>query len=82
MGIITDILESPQPGRAMDIVSWRVICTFIFVYACDTILRYVKKKTLFLPFDENRLSIVGGILIGFNWGMFVWAVESDDVKPH
>lgn len=66
--------------EAMDIVSWRVICTFIFVYACDTILRYVKKeKTLFLPFDENRLSIVGGILIGFNWGMFVWAVESERV---
>ena len=66
--------------EAMDIVSWRVICTFIFVYACDAILRYVRKeKTLFLPFDENRLSIVGGILIGFNWGMFVWAVESERV---
>lgn len=66
--------------EAMDIVSWRVICTFIFVYACNAVLKSLKRgKTFLLPLSNNWLSMLGGILIGFNWGMFVWAVESERV---
>jgi chloramphenicol-sensitive protein RarD len=66
--------------EAMDIVSWRVICTFIFVYACNAVLKSLKRgKGFFLPFSNNWLSMLGGILIGFNWGIFVWAVESERV---
>ncbi|MBT95728.1 MAG: protein RarD [Acidimicrobiaceae bacterium] len=66
--------------EAMDIVSWRVICTFVFVYACNAVLRSLKRgKTILLPLSNNWLSMLGGILIGFNWGMFVWAVESERV---
>ena len=63
--------------EAMDIVSWRVICTFIFVALCNSLLRFTRRgKVDHLPFLRNKLSILGGGLIGLNWGMFVWAVES------
>ena len=66
--------------EAMDIVSWRVICTFIFVVTCNSLLRFTRSgKVDDLPFLRNRLSILGGGLIGLNWGMFVWAVESERV---
>ncbi len=66
--------------EAMDIVSWRVICTFIFVALCNSLLRFTRRgKVDHLPFLRNKLSILGGGLIGLNWGMFVWAVESERV---
>ena len=64
----------------MDIVSWRVICTFVFVAACNLLLRFMRRgKASPLPFLRNKLSMLGGGLIGLNWGMFVWAVESERV---
>lgn len=66
--------------EAMDIVSWRVICTFIFVALCNSLIRFTRRgKVDHLPFLRNKLSILGGGLIGLNWGMFVWAVESERV---
>lgn len=66
--------------EAMDIVSWRVICTFVFVAACNLLLRLTRRgKVTPLPFLRNKLSMLGGGLIGLNWGMFVWAVESERV---
>ena len=66
--------------EAMDIVSWRVICTFVFVVACNLLLRLTRRgKVTPLPFLRNKLSILGGGLIGLNWGIFVWAVESERV---
>lgn len=66
--------------EAMDIVSWRVICTFVFVVACNLLLRLTRRgKVTPLPFLRNKLSMLGGGLIGLNWGMFVWAVESERV---
>ncbi len=66
--------------EAIDIVSWRVICTFIFVTLCNSLLRFTRRgKVDYLPFLRNKLSILGGGLIGLNWGMFVWAVESERV---
>ena len=66
--------------EAMDIVSWRVICTFVFVAACNLLLRFTRRgKATPLPFLRNKLSMLGGGLIGLNWGIFVWAVESERV---
>ena len=66
--------------EAMDIVSWRVICTFLFVAVCNLLLRLARReKVAPLPFLRNKLSMLGGGLIGLNWGMFVWAVESERV---
>ena len=66
--------------EAMDIVSWRVICTFVFVAACNLLLRLTRRgKVTPLPFLRNKLSMLGGGLIGLNWGIFVWAVESERV---
>jgi len=66
--------------EAMDIVSWRVICTFVFVAVCNLALRLTRQgKVAPLPFLSNKLSMLGGGLIGLNWGMFVWAVESERV---
>ena len=66
--------------EAMDIVSWRVICTFIFVVTCNSLLRLTRRgKVDHLPFFRNKLSVLGGGLIGLNWAIFVWAVESERV---
>ncbi|HJM28432.1 MAG: EamA family transporter RarD [Acidimicrobiales bacterium] len=65
---------------ALDILSWRIICTFIFAICCNGLLKLFSEKEVgnFLSF-ENRFSIVAGLLIAFNWGMFIWAVETDHV---
>ncbi|MBC84532.1 MAG: protein RarD [Acidimicrobiaceae bacterium] len=66
--------------EALDILSWRIICTFIFSICCHQVLRYRKIKTeQNISLLKNKFSMMAGLLIGFNWGMFVWAVETDHV---
>jgi len=66
--------------EALDILSWRVICTFIFTIICNGFLKVKRgrSKQNFSP-SKNKYSLIAGLLIGFNWGMFVWAVEADHV---
>ena len=65
---------------ALDILSWRIICTFLFAMFCNGILRlYRRGKTEGFLLSENRFSLLAGLLVGFNWGMFVWAVEAEHV---
>ncbi len=65
---------------ALDILSWRIICTFLFAMFCNGILRFYRRgKTEGFLLSENRFSLLAGLLVGFNWGMFVWAVEAEHV---
>ena len=66
--------------EALDILSWRIICTFIFSICCHQVLRYRKIKTeQNISLLKNKFSMMAGLLIGFNRGRFVWAVETDHV---
>ena len=65
---------------AFDVLSWRIICTYIFTVVAILLLRKGKELRLVVSSRNGLLSgMICGLLIGFNWGMFVWAVDSNHV---
>ena len=65
---------------AIDILSWRILCTFLFTLFAIKLFRK-SNELRDVVFSRSGLlaGITCGLLIGFNWGMFVWAVDSNHV---
>ena len=65
---------------AIDVLSWRILCTFVFTLFAIKLFRR-SKELRDVVFSRNGLlaGMTCGLLIGFNWGMFVWAVDSNHV---
>ena len=67
-----------EPGGALEILAHRVVWSFVFV----TLLLVLSRRALRdLPRDRRGLGLLGiaAVLIGVNWGVFIWAVNNDHV---
>ena len=66
--------------EAIDVLSWRILCTFFFTVLAIILLRKGKELRLVISSRNGLLAgMTCGLLIGFNWGMFVWAVDANHV---
>jgi len=67
-----------EPGSALEILAHRVWWSLVFV----ALLLVVSRRALRdLPRDKRGLTLLGiaSVLIGVNWGVFIWAVNHDHV---
>ena len=67
-----------EPGGAMEILAHRIVWSLVFVVLLLLVTRRALRD---LPRDRRGLSLLGvaAILIGINWGVFIWAVNHDHV---
>ncbi len=66
--------------EAIDVLSWRILCTFLFTVLAIILLRKGKELRSVISSRNGLLAgMTCGLLIGFNWGMFVWAVDANHV---
>lgn len=66
--------------EAIDVLSWRILCTFLFTVLAIILLRKGKELQSVISSRNGLLAgVTCGLLIGFNWGMFVWAVDANHV---
>jgi chloramphenicol-sensitive protein RarD len=67
-----------EPGGAMEILAHRIVWSLAFV-----VLMLVVRRRAFrdLPHDRRGLALLSAaaVLIGINWGVFIWAVNHDHV---
>lgn len=66
--------------EALDVLSWRILCTFIFA---ASLIKLLGKGNELRSVVSSRTGLLAamtaGLLIGFNWGMYVWAVDTNHV---
>jgi chloramphenicol-sensitive protein RarD len=64
----------------LDVLSWRILCTFIFA---TSLIKLLGKGNELRSVVSSRIGLLAamtaGLLIGFNWGMYVWAVDTNHV---
>src|SRR3954453_5401105 len=67
-----------EPGGALEVLAHRVVWSLLFVVALMVIGR---RRFRDLPRDARglRLLCAAAVLIGINWGVFIWAVNHDQV---
>ena len=67
-----------EPGGALEVLAHRVVWSLVFVVA---VLLVTRRGVRDLPRDRRGLSLLGlaSVLIGVNWGVFIWAVNHDHV---
>ena len=67
-----------EPAGAAEILAHRIVWSLVFV---TLLLAFRKQALRRLPRDRRRLTLLGvaGVLIGANWGVFIWAVNHDHV---
>ncbi len=66
--------------EAIDVLSWRILCTFVFTVLAITLLKKGNELRSVVSSRNGLLAgMTCGLLIGFNWGMFVWAVDANHV---
>lgn len=67
-----------EPASALEILAHRVVWSLVFVAA---LMLLVRRLSGALPRDRRGLSLlaVAGIVIGVNWGVYIWAVNNDHV---
>ncbi len=66
--------------EAIDVLSWRILCTFVFTVLAITLLKKGNELRSMVSSRNGLLAgMTCGLLIGFNWGMFVWAVDANHV---
>src|SRR3954467_1884346 len=67
-----------EPGGALEVLAHRVVWSLLFVVALMVIGR---RRLRDLPRDARglRLLCAAAVLIGVNWGVFIWAVNNDQV---
>jgi chloramphenicol-sensitive protein RarD len=67
-----------EPASAVEILAHRVVWSLVFVAVLMLVVRRVSGA---LPRDRRRLSLlaVAGVVIGINWGVYIWAVNNDHV---
>jgi len=65
---------------AIDVLSWRILCTFVFTVLAITLFKKGSELRSVVSSRNGLLAgMTCGLLIGFNWGMFVWAVDANHV---
>lgn len=63
---------------AQEILAHRVVWSFILVLILILLLRYTDAlKTVFRSRKTLLAMLVSTLLIGFNWGTFIWAVQNN-----
>ena len=66
--------------EAIDVLSWRILCTFVFTVLAITLFKKGSELRSVVSSRNGLLAgMTCGLLIGFNWGMFVWAVDANHV---
>src|SRR3954470_2516390 len=67
-----------EPGGALEILAHRVVWSLVFVLALVVV---VGRRARDIPYDARslRLLCAAAVLIGVNWGVFIWAVNHDRV---
>jgi chloramphenicol-sensitive protein RarD len=67
-----------EPGGALEVLAHRVVWSLLFVVALMVLGR---RRLRDLPRDARglRLLCAAAVLIGINWGVFIWAVNNDRV---
>jgi chloramphenicol-sensitive protein RarD len=67
-----------EPGGALEILAHRVVWSLVFVIL---VLVATHRGLRDLPRDRRRLGLLGiaSVLIGINWGVFIWAVNHGHV---
>jgi chloramphenicol-sensitive protein RarD len=67
-----------EPAGAVEILAHRVVWSLVFVVALLVVARRTAGP---LPRDRRRLSLLAlaGVVIGVNWGVFIWAVNNEHV---
>src|SRR3954466_11762796 len=67
-----------EPGGALEVLAHRVVWSLVFVLA---LVLVVGRRARDIPYDARslRLLCAAAVLIGVNWGVFIWAVNHDKV---
>jgi chloramphenicol-sensitive protein RarD len=67
-----------EPGGALEVLAHRVVWSLLFVVALMVLGR---RRLRDLPRDARglRLLCAAAVLVGINWGVFIWAVNHDQV---
>ncbi|HET6818211.1 MAG TPA: EamA family transporter RarD [Mycobacteriales bacterium] len=63
-----------EPGGALEVLAHRVVWSLVFVLA---LVLVVRRRARGIPYDARslRLLCAAAVLIGINWGVFIWAVN-------
>jgi chloramphenicol-sensitive protein RarD len=67
-----------EPGGALEVLAHRVVWSLLFVGVLGLVAR---NRARGIPYDARslRLLCAAAVLIGVNWGVFIWAVNHDRV---
>src|SRR5436305_13083901 len=67
-----------EPGGALEVLAHRVVWSLVFVLA---LLLIVGRRARDIPYDARslRLLCAAAVLIGINWGVFIWAANNERV---
>ena len=67
-----------EPGGALEVLAHRVVWSLVFVLALVIV---AGRRARGIPYDSRslRLLCAAAVLIGVNWGVFIWAVNNDRV---
>jgi chloramphenicol-sensitive protein RarD len=67
-----------EPGGALEVLAHRVVWSLVFVLM---LVLVVGRRSRDIPYDARslRLLCAAAVLIGVNWGVFIWAVNHDQV---
>jgi chloramphenicol-sensitive protein RarD len=67
-----------EPGGALEILAHRVVWSLVFVLL---LVMFAGRRARGIPYDARsiRLLCAAAVLIGINWGVFIWAVNNDRV---
>jgi chloramphenicol-sensitive protein RarD len=67
-----------EPAGAAEILAHRIVWSLVFVAGLLAVQRQAFRH---LPRDRRRLTLlaVAGVLVGANWGVFIWAVNHGHV---
>ena len=67
-----------EPADALQILSHRIVWSLVSVVVLFAVMRLPVRA---FPRDRRRivLLIAGGVLIGVNWGVYIWAVNNHHV---
>lgn len=67
-----------EPGGALEVLAHRIVWSLVFVLA---LVLLVGRRARDIPYDARsmRLLCAAAVLIGINWGVFIWAVNHGHV---
>jgi chloramphenicol-sensitive protein RarD len=63
-----------EPGGALEVLAHRVVWSLVFILALVVV---AGRRARGIPYDARsmRLLCAAAVLIGINWGVFIWAVN-------